>query len=132
MLSAFLSLLLFFIPVAHAQTSDTIQAQIDQSNAQISKLQKEIEQLTGELNATSQQKQTLQTVLPLKPAWKEKILLALYAKYFLMKPLLFLLICRSSHTKGSLYPTYPTIIPSHHFPQRMCTAFHPPAKTIAI
>lgn len=63
MLSAFLSFILFFVPVAHAQSNDAIQAQIDQSNAQITKLQKEIEQLTGELNATSQQKQTLQNTV---------------------------------------------------------------------
>lgn len=63
MLNLVLSLLLSITPVAYAQTNGSIQAQIDQSSAQISKLQKEIAQLTGELNATSQQKQTLQTTV---------------------------------------------------------------------
>lgn len=55
-------LLLVAIP-AHAQTNESVQTRIEESNAQIAKLQKEIEQLTGELNATSQQKQTLQNTV---------------------------------------------------------------------
>lgn len=48
---------------ASAQTKDDLQAQYDDTSAQIKKLQDEIKQLEGQLTTTTAQKQTLQTAV---------------------------------------------------------------------
>ncbi|HVU79890.1 MAG TPA: peptidoglycan DD-metalloendopeptidase family protein [Candidatus Paceibacterota bacterium] len=48
---------------AHADTNEEVQAQIDQNNAQIAKLKDEIAALQKDLNATTEQKQTLQNAI---------------------------------------------------------------------
>ncbi len=59
-----LTLLLSCAPFfAVAQTADELQQQIDQHNAQIAQLDKEIAQYQTQLNATSAKKQTLQSQL---------------------------------------------------------------------
>jgi len=63
MLSLFVSFLLLFTPLTHAQTKSDVQAQIDTNTAQMQQLQAEIAQLQKQLDATSKQKQTLQNAV---------------------------------------------------------------------
>lgn len=62
MLSLLVSLLLFIAPLAHAAPS-SVQDQIDANTAQISQLRDEIAKLQSQLDATSKQKQTLQSAI---------------------------------------------------------------------
>jgi murein DD-endopeptidase MepM/ murein hydrolase activator NlpD len=48
---------------AHADTNEEVQAQIDENNAQIAKLKDEIAALQKDLNATTEQKATLQNAI---------------------------------------------------------------------
>jgi murein DD-endopeptidase MepM/ murein hydrolase activator NlpD len=56
-----------------AQTADELQKQIDDQNAQIAALNKEIEQYQKQLDATSEKKQTLQNVLSQLDISRKKI-----------------------------------------------------------
>lgn len=61
---AALTVVILVLPgLAFAQTADELQRQIDDQNAQIAALNKEIEQYQTQLDATSQKKQTLQNEL---------------------------------------------------------------------
>ena len=60
------SAVLFFVQAPHAQAqtaTSTLQAQIDQTNAQIKQLQNDISQLQSQLTTTSAQKLTLQNAV---------------------------------------------------------------------
>lgn len=52
-----------FAAYTHAQTTEQLQAQIDQSTSQINQLKAEIAQLQSQLTTTSKQKQTLQNAI---------------------------------------------------------------------
>ncbi|MDO8552199.1 MAG: peptidoglycan DD-metalloendopeptidase family protein [bacterium] len=62
-LSALIAAVLIIPGLLFAQTADELQRQIDEQNAQIATLNKEIAQYQTQLNATSKKKQTLQNEL---------------------------------------------------------------------